>query len=211
MQRLWMGAAGLLLLAACRSDGERGQVLGTEKQPGELGARPGIAQGPEGRGVEVVDLSTPRILAVVHQITQSEIDAAKLAEQRATTPEVKEYATRVVNDYQQDLDAMGRTLKGKNIDLQVPAIQGDPILKAQHAMSDDATRRLRGLSGPAFEAAYLNAQPASQLLLVQLAQQGQQATKDPEIAGALRTLAQQGQDRAARARGLVPKACGGEH
>lgn len=210
MQRLWMGAAGLLLLAACRSDGERGQVLGTEKQPGELGGRTGITS-PEVRAPEGADLATPRILVIVHDMAQAEIDASRLAEQRATAPEVKEYATRVVTEFQQDLDALGRTLKSKNIDLQIPAIQADPILKGQRAFAEDTTRRLRSLSGTAFDAAYLNAQPASQALLVQLAQQAQQVTKDPEISGTLRTLAQQGQERAAKARGLMSKACGGEH
>jgi predicted outer membrane protein len=212
---LWMLAAGLML-AACRSDGERGER--GEVPPPERGSapatsggkttdqRPGM-QAPE-RAAAADDVG--RILAATRMLVQAGIDGGKLAEKKASSPEVKDYATRSVAEYQANLDAMNDLTKAKRLDLDAPALQNDPLLKAEKDTVREAVDRSRTLAGQAFDAVYMTAQRPAQAILEQLAAEGQQASRDPDIGNVLRTTAQQARDRASKALSILPKACGGE-
>jgi predicted outer membrane protein len=205
----WALAAGLLLLA-CRTDGERGEAA-----PQEHGgyAAPGAKQGQVERtapGVGVEDTGAARVLAATRALAQGGLDAAKLAEQRASSPEVKAYATRAVAEYQSNLDALSDLAKAKKIDLNATNVQNDPVLRAHHDMVKDELDRLRMLSGTAFDAAYMTAQWPMQSLLVHLSNVGPQVSRDTDVGNVLRTVAQQGKERMNKANSVLPKACGGE-
>lgn len=209
MRSLWMLAAAGLLLAGCRSDGERGEAV-----PQERGATPqGARQAPAERGAATVGLeeSGPaRLLATIRSVAQGDLDAGKLAQRQASSPEVKDYATRSVAEFQANLDALSDLAKAKKIDLEAPIVQNDPILKATKDTAKEAVDRLRTLSGTAFDGTYMTSQRTSQALLVQLAQAGTQFSRDPDVGNVLRTMAQQGRDRTTKALSILPKACGGE-
>jgi putative membrane protein len=160
--------------------------------------------------VGVDEAGTARLLATMRTVVQGDLDAGKLAQRQASSPEVKDYATRSVAEYQANLDALSDLIKAKKIDLDAPVVQNDPILKAMKDTAKEAVDRLRTLSGTAFDAAYMTAQRPSQALLVQLAQEGTQVSKDPDLGNVLRTMAQQGRDRTTKAHSVLPKTCGGE-
>jgi predicted outer membrane protein len=189
---LWVPAAGLLL-GACRTDGERGEAAPAEHGP---------AGGKAGQ--------IARVLAAMRSLLQGEVDAGKLAQQRASSPEVKDYATRVVAEDQASLDALRDLVKAKKIDLDAVAIQGDPLLRAEKELAKDGVDRLRTLSGTPFDAAYMTAQRPSRSLLGALAQQGPATSRDADVGNILRTVAQQGREQAQKAGAVLPKACGGE-
>jgi predicted outer membrane protein len=219
MRRMLCMLAAGLLLAACRSDGERGEKgeavppdRAANARPGaQPGERPG-AQPGERAGAQpgAADDGVGRILAATRVLVQAGLDAGKLAEKKASSPEVKDYATRSVAEYQANLDALNDLTKAKRLDLDAPAVQNDPLLKAEKDAARDGVDRLRTLSGQAFDAAYMTAQRPAQGVVEQLATEGQQASRDAEIGNVLRTTSQQARDRASKALSILPKACGGE-
>jgi putative membrane protein len=155
-------------------------------------------------------IGTSRVHAAVRAMTQSDVDAARLAQQRASSHDVKDFATRLVAEYQSDIDAIGDIAKAKKIDLEAAGIQSDPLLRAHKAAAKDTLERLRTLSGPAFDAAYLAAQRPAQLALMHVAQEGPQGLRDTDVGNVLRTVAQQARDRGNKVLGMLPKACGGD-
>ncbi len=94
---------------------------GTGAKPQERGAgapnKPGTIERAL-TGPTVDEAGNARLLAATRAVAQAEVDAGKLAQQRATSPEVKDYATRVVAVLQADLDALTDLVKAKKIDLE---------------------------------------------------------------------------------------------
>ena len=85
MRYHWALAAGLLLLAACRTDGDRGEAAPQERG----GPTPGARQGQVERtapGPTAEDTGAARVLATTRAIAQGGVDAGKLAEQEASRP-----------------------------------------------------------------------------------------------------------------------------
>lgn len=210
MRSVWMLAAAGLLLAACRSDGERGEAVPHERAPGVQGGKPVPAERPLGGATAEEAAATARVLAATRAIAQSEVDAGKLAQTRASSSDVKDFAVRAIAESQAALDALSDLVKAKKIDLDAPTVQNDPLLKAARDMARENVDRLRSLSGTPFDAAYMTAQRPTQSLLAQLAQPGPLISRDADVANVLRTTAQQARDRTSKAHSILPKACGGE-
>jgi predicted outer membrane protein len=205
MRPLWMGAAVLALLAGCRTDGERG--------PQGKREAPGVELGPTARQLvgEAPDVVTPRLLAAVQASTQASLDAAKMAADKATAADVKDFARKLVADLQPSLDALNDATRAHGIDLGAASVQGDPALKAEKASSSEGIQRLTSLSGPAFDAAFLTTEIHGLSELSQLAHQGAAvAARTTDVSGALQKIAAVAHDRAQKGRTLTPKACGGE-
>jgi putative membrane protein len=199
-------AAGLLL-AACRTDGQRGEAAREDR--GAASGRPAAPTERPGPSATADELGTARLLAAVRAMTQAEVDAGKLAQQRASSPEVRDYATRLVAEYQANLDALGDLTRAKKIDLDAANVQNDPMLRAHKAAAKDAVDRLRGLSGTTFDGAYMSAERPSEALLQHLAQDAP-SSRDTDVGNVLRTVTQQARDRSAKALTVLPKACGGD-
>ena len=205
---LWVLAAGLLL-AACRSDGERGEAVPQERGATPAGARP-MQTERAGLGTNAEEAATARLLAATRALTQEGVDAARLAQHAASSSDVKDYATRAVAENQASLDQLADLIKAKKIELDASAVQSDPLLRAEKETAREGIERLRSLSGTAFDAAYMTAQRPRQALLAQLATEGPLVSKDADVGNVLRTMAQQGRDRMTKAHAILPKACGGE-
>jgi predicted outer membrane protein len=205
MRRWWTLAAAGLLLAACRTNGERGEAVPQERLPGTPGARPG----PGGASAEEAN-TTARVLSAIRDRAQAEVDAGKLAQSRASSPDVKDYAVRAVAENQTTIDALSDLVKAKKIDLDAAAVQSDPLLKADREAARETVDRLRTLAGTAFDAAYMTAERSAQSHLAHLAQVGPQASRDEDVGNVLRTVGQQARDRMSKVLSILPKACGGE-
>jgi predicted outer membrane protein len=205
---LWVLAAGLLL-AACRTDGERGEAVPQERGGVPQGGKPAPTE-RAAIGPSAEETGATRLLAAIRTLAQEGVDAGKLAQQRASSQEVKDYATRAVAENQASLDQLADLIKAKKIELDASAIQSDPLLRAEKETAREGIERLRSLSGTAFDAAYMTAQRPRQALLAQLATEGPQVSKDADVGNVLRTMAQQGRDRMTKAHAILPKACGGE-
>jgi len=74
----------------------------------------------------------------------AEVQAAQLAQQRGSSPQIKQFANRMITDHTQ-----------ASAELQQIADQENITLPTQPSAKDmAATRKLSGLNGPAFDTAY---------------------------------------------------------
>jgi putative membrane protein len=95
--------------------------------------------------------SDPQIAAVVVSANQVDIDAGKLAKERASSPEVKALAEKMINDHT-SVNNQAKALVSK---LKVTPQDNDTSKK----LTEDGknTRdRLASLTGPAFDKAYVD-------------------------------------------------------
>jgi predicted outer membrane protein len=207
MRRLWMGASGILMLAACRAEGTNDRALGTERRPGidTIGAQPSKTEKSPDQSAERGAISIARILGMIQAMDQGEIEMAKRAHERAASPDVKAYAAKLASEHQQDLDAMARLTQSKRIDLG--AVRDDPLLKAKRATDREKMERLSRLAEQAFDEAYLEGTPGELALLSALANEGEELSKDNELDAFFRMVGDRAQDHRTRALAVQPRLC----
>ena len=101
----------------------------------------------------------------------AEVQAAQLAEQRATSPQIKQFAQRMVTDH-----------TAANAELQQIAKQADIDLPSQPT-GKDATeeQKLRGLNGTAFDQAYAQGQLRDHQETVELFQKEASSGEDQAL------------------------------
>ncbi|UQA57901.1 DUF4142 domain-containing protein [Polyangium aurulentum] len=215
MRRSWMGtvaalAAGAALFGACRTEEVSDWAQGKSKYP--RGVEEQTSTQPHPRAPLTPDVgdrrAVERMLAMVQIESQAEIEAARLAEERGATPAVKAFAAAMRRDHEEMLGNLKDVAKSRGIDLDA-VIGDDPMLSAQRAASLERGERLRTLSGPAFDGAYMSSQPMMHLLLAKMADQGRQAAQNRDIAGFFTRLSSSLRAHRDMALSAMPVACGG--
>ena len=96
--------------------------------------------------------SDGEILAIVRAANTAEIDAAKLAKDKAQNPQVKQFAQQMIKDH----SAMNAEL-AKNLELKL--LDND---ESQRIRQDalDSLEKLKGMQGAQFDKAYIDKQVA---------------------------------------------------
>lgn len=204
MRILWTLAATAVLTAAagCERDDNR------TRQGQPAGATPDGRGATTDRAKDDLANATGRLLAMVRKVSEGEVEMGKLAQARATSPAVKEYATRLVDDHQQDIKAIDTLSQSKNIKLDQAS--ADPFVRAKDAEQREAAQQLSGLSGADFEKQFLLKQPAGHAMLSKLAVEGERLSNDPEVDGFFKTVDGQANEHKAKALMVMPKECGGQ-
>jgi putative membrane protein len=135
MKHVWLPAAAALALC-----GWAGMTNVATAQPGAAGtaAAPGA---PTSAG----DYARQAALGDMY-----EIQSSKLAETRATSPEVKKFARQMVTDHTGTTNALKAALASANVPATPPT-----SLDPRRA---DMLRQLQGASGPAFDQMYVQQQ-----------------------------------------------------
>jgi len=101
----------------------------------------------------------------------AEVQAAELAQQRAGSPQVKQFASRMITDHTQ-----------ANTELQQIAQQQNITMPTKPAAKEaSAEQRLRGLNGAAFDKAYVQHELQDHQQTVALFQQQARSGQDPEL------------------------------
>jgi putative membrane protein len=101
----------------------------------------------------------------------AEVQAAQLAEQRATSPQLKQFAQRMITDH-----------TAANTELQTIAKQANIDLPPQPTGKDAAEgQKLRELNGTAFDQAYAQGQLRDHQETVELFQKEAGSGKDPAL------------------------------
>ena len=98
-------------------------------------------------------MSDANVLEVMNTIDRSEIEAAELATQRAQSPAVREYASQLISQHHTMLEKNQQVAKQASARPEPPALA--TTLKTTH---QETLERLRTLSGPEFDRAYLEYQ-----------------------------------------------------
>ena len=144
--------------------------------------RPSGAPGTPGAGpLHSGDPSDADVRLVLGTIHKGEVDAARLAVARAQSPRVKQYAQEMLRMH----EGPARTAPSPG----GGAVSGasDFIVPLQeNATKTDAA--LRGLSGVAFDRAYITSQVASHTGALQVLSRLETATRDNGLLGQVRTL-----------------------
>src|SRR5688572_28287906 len=155
MQRSWMFATCIVLLAACRADGTNDRALGTERAPGIASSPHDLSKAEQNRNpsAEQGALGIMRILVMTQAMDQHEIEMGALAVVRAASADIKAYAAKLANERKQNLDAMDRLTRKKKIILDV--LPDDPLINAKRAANREMIEALSRLSGQAFDLAYI--------------------------------------------------------
>ena len=98
-------------------------------------------------------MSSSEIFGVLDTINRSEIDAGKLAKEKATAPEVRSFASRMVSEHERMMEEMNELARRMDVQPQKPALAF--TLNASH---QDAMEELRDKSGSDFDKAYIEYQ-----------------------------------------------------
>lgn len=95
-------------------------------------------------------LSDSNVISVLNSLGESEIEAARLARVKASTPEVQAFAGRVLNEHRELAESNGRLAEQLSVQPRPPALAIQLNEAHERAMG-----RLRATSGPSFDRAYL--------------------------------------------------------
>jgi putative membrane protein len=143
-------AAGATAAPASTGSGGTGGAAGTAPTAGAKKGDEGPAPSGGGSG-----LSDPQIATVALTAHQIDIERGKLAQKKAASPEVKQFATQMVTDHGQgQTEVLGLAKK-----LKVKTEESD-VTKALKSEAADKMLLLRGLTGAAFDKAYVDAEVA---------------------------------------------------
>jgi putative membrane protein len=95
-------------------------------------------------------MSDANVVSLLDSIDEGEMDAAQLAQQQASDPEVQAFAGRVLNEHRELAEANGRLAAQLSLEPEPPSLASH--LKQDH---EKAMRGLRAMSGAAFDRAYV--------------------------------------------------------
>ena len=114
----------------------------------------------------------------------AEVEAGKLATEKAQDAKVKEYAQHMVDDHGKMLEEVKQLAQAKGVDLP-----SAPDAKHQKLM-----KKLQGLSGEKFDREYMQAMVKDHRDALKLAQRTSKGAKDAELKSAAQKAAPQIQD-----------------
>jgi putative membrane protein len=148
---------------------------GMAGQPGATG-QPGAAPGAGGTSTDVSALDDAQLAAVLQAINTTQVQAAQVAVNKATSPEVKRFAHQMLNvhrDMQSQANAMFRRLQLVPSD---NAISNQLRSDAQNELS-----MLHGEHGKDFDRAYVDAQVRDHNKVLELFDRMIPNAKSPEL------------------------------
>jgi putative membrane protein len=140
-----------------------GQSTATWGQ-GETMTAPGTGNsGASGAAMDVSGFNDGQIAAVLHSLVSGEIQQAQLAETKATSTEVKQFARKLAADHGSFDTKTTSTLKKANISLSENAISQQLSSDAQKQQST-----LQGEAGRDFDRDYIDAQVKGHVMALDL-------------------------------------------
>lgn len=142
------------------------------------------AAAPSGKSADVCSqddaTKTRNVLRELHVANQDEIKQSKAALDRAQSPEVKQFAERMLTDHTAADQKLTDLAKKKSIDLSAPET-ADPIHAAKKAAAEDASKALGDRKGTAYDAAYIGMEVGEHGFALRVVEQGQKSAKDADV------------------------------
>lgn len=121
-------------------------------------------------------MSNPEILGVLNTINRSEIDAGQLAKQKASTQEVRAFASRMQNEHQMMMQNINQLAQRMNMQPQKPALASTLEKTHQETMEE-----LRNKSGSDFDKAYIEYQVKMHEQSVDLVKNAADSVDNPNL------------------------------
>ncbi|MFL5815840.1 MAG: DUF4142 domain-containing protein [Bdellovibrionia bacterium] len=118
------------------------------------------------------DTSPQDILSKIHTVNQQEIKMAKLAMQKGHSPEVKQFAQRMIKDHTKADQKVAKLAKQEGFTLgQVPMT----------AQQQGQMEKLASTSGTEFDRAYMEANRVGHHMAVEMLKNAEQQTSDAKV------------------------------
>jgi putative membrane protein len=159
---------GLCLVAVC--------ALGSGALAQGAGQEQGQAAQPSRQMVE------HKVLWKMHQTNQMEIQAGKLAQQQAGSPQVRAYGERLVRDHSFADQKVVQLAKALGVDLSQP-VPLKPEEQAQMEQSKKMMQKLQSLQGGQFDQQYLTMMVKGHEKIIQSLGQALQMLGGSKVAG----------------------------
>jgi putative membrane protein len=112
-----------------------------------------------------------KLLEELARANMAEVALGKLAEQRASSGDVRQFGKHMVDDHSKMLDQGGKIAKSKNVE---PPSSPDKKQQANH-------KKLEGLSGEQFDRAFMEQMVKDHEQALKLVNQAAQKATDPEL------------------------------
>lgn len=107
-------------------------------------------------------LTEAQIAAVLTEANDVDIENGKMAEKRASNPDVKAFGERMVKDHRQSNDSAAALVKRLNM-----KPEGSPMRETIKASGKDSKKKLGDLKGADFDRAYIDGEVAMHNMLLQ--------------------------------------------
>ncbi len=161
--------------------GMTGGTGSTSGMPGSAGAMGTPEQG--GGSTDVSGLDDAQLAAIVHAINTGEMQAAQLAESKATSPQVKHFAREMATQHGQ-MEAKATTLFSR---MQITP-SDSPISSRLRSDAQGEVSMLHGTTGKDFDREYMDAQVRDHNQALELVDRMIPVAKNPELKTELQNL-----------------------
>jgi putative membrane protein len=121
-------------------------------------------------------LSDANVVSVLDTIDVSEIEAAQLAKQKASSPAVRAYATRLVDEHTEKMQQTLQLANRRGLQPEKPRLAAAVESTHQETMNE-----LRKKSGRDFDRAYLDYQVTMHQQAVKLVEDTADSVQDPRL------------------------------
>ncbi len=123
-----------------------------------------------------VTMSDADVLGVFNSINRSEVDAGQLASERASSEEVRAYASRMVKEHDATLQETSQLAQRIRLEPHHPALAAN-VDNTHHKAMDN----LREKAGPTFDKAYMKYQVKTHKQSVDLVKDMADTVNDPQF------------------------------
>jgi putative membrane protein len=121
-----------------------------------------------------------RLLAKLHETNQMEIEFGQLAQQKASSPDVKDFGKQLVDDHQSADQKITALAKEKNLTLDAPAAMNDADAKKSEDMKATLAK-LKSAEGAQFDQQFLKAMADGHTHAIQLVKETKPSIKDAQV------------------------------
>lgn len=130
-----------------------------------------------------ITMSDANVVAVLNTIDQIEVDAGKLGKDRAASPKVRSFASRLAHEHTSSLQRRDRLAEKIDVEPQKPQ-----LAMALEQMHGESTDLLQKKSGRDFDEAYIKDQITLHVQMLQLLQATEESMAQPELRQHLRYI-----------------------
>lgn len=127
------------------------------------------------------EMSEARVLTNIHRANQMEIEMAKLGKENSSSPAVKKFSDRIIDDHKKADEMVMDLAKRKNIDIKAEDSKMNqnpgPMMKEHQATMD----KLKSLKGAEFDREYAKAMVKDHETVIGRLAAARTTIKDPDI------------------------------
>ncbi|APR79963.1 Hypothetical protein A7982_05310 [Minicystis rosea] len=201
--------AALLLLAGCRSNGNRGHEREHEARPYFRGLSawrivPPHPAPPEARlPMRAEHRDTTTLVALARSMVEAQLAEGRLTLARGASHEARIYAAEVVSEAETHLAALSTLQAARPRDLA--AVQDDPVLTAQREAAKHDLATLSELPAADVVPAWISSEARRLTLFSSIAMLGVRTARDVPTGNVFRMIAHDARERAHRAAAVAAR------